>query len=77
MEPPNTERGSSGAKSTGERGNGPSQSTDENGGETAPETVIGEHFAGFDELFDTVRAGCKSRVFIPANPSVASQEPGS
>jgi hypothetical protein len=77
MEPPVTERGSSGATSAGERGNGPSQSTAENGGKTALTTVIYEQFARFCQLFDTVRAGCKNRVFIPEHPSVASQKPES
>ena len=77
MEPPVTERGSSGATSAGERGNGPSQSTAENGGKTALTTVIYEHFARFYQLFDTVGAGYKNGVFIPATPSIASQEPRS
>ena len=61
----------------GEQGNGPSQSTAENGGETAPESVIYGHFVGFDQLFDTVRAGCKNRAIIPATLSTACQEPRS
>jgi hypothetical protein len=46
------------AESASEQGNGPSQSTAGTGGETAPETVIYEHFVGFDQLFDAVGAGC-------------------
>ncbi len=77
MEPPVTEGGQSGAESAGERANGPSQSTAENGGKTAPKTMIYGHFKHCDQLFDTIGPGCKNRASILATPSVASQEPRS
>ena len=77
MEPPVTERGSSRAKSASEQGNGPFQSTAENGRENSPKAGVYEQFNIFDQLFDTVGAGCKNRAIIPATPSVASQEPRS
>ena len=74
MEPLVTVSRNQRATSASQRGNAPSQSTAENGGETAPESVIYGHFVGFDQLFDTVGAGSKNRAVIPATPSVASQE---
>ena len=61
----------------GEQGNGPSQSTAENGRDNSPKAGVYEQFNIFDQLFDTVGAGCKNRAIIPATPPVALQEPRS
>ncbi len=68
MEPSVTVSRNQGVKSASEQGNGPSQLTAENGAKTAPEIVIYGHFVGFQQLFDTIRAGCKNRAIILAMP---------
>ena len=45
-----------------------------NSGEIALETVIYEHFKGFDELFDTVWDGCKNSRRSRLSAAIASQE---
>jgi hypothetical protein len=35
------------------------------------------NFKTFDEMFDTVWAGCEPPSLLPATPSIASQEPRS
>ena len=77
MEPPVTVSRNQGSEIPDEREKGASQSTAEKGSKTSPASVIYGPCVGFDQLFDTVWAGCKNRAIIPATPPVASQEPRS